>query len=341
MNSPASRLHVPVMPDQVIQGLKVEAGGRYIDCTAGSAGHSEAILQASSPGGQLLGIDADPQAVALARERLARYGSSALIVNDNFSRLEAICLEHNFFPVHGILFDLGVSSMQLGPEGRGFSFLNDAPLDMRFSPEQELSVSDIVNGYMEADLARIIYRYGEEPASRRIARAIVASRPVSTTLELAGIVERATGKKKGRIHPATRTFQALRIATNSELENIESALSQALNLLGHGGRLVVISYHSLEDRIVKNFFRRESRDCICDPKSPVCNCNHQARLKEINRKVITPSDLEVRANPRSRSARMRIVERLPEHKFSGLHTAGLFLIGITGCLGHAGLLSLN
>ena len=342
MTSPAHGLHLPVMLEEVTRGLKVEPGGRYVDCTVGAGGHSEAILEASSPGGQLLGFEADPYAVSIAGERLAAFGSSALIINRNFVYLEEECLKREFFPLNGVLFDLGLSSMQLGKEGRGFSFQYDSPLDMRFSPEQELSVEEIVNTYKEADIASIIYRYGEEPASRRIAAAIVNSRPLHTTSQLADVVSRAVGGKKGRIHPATRTFQAFRIAVNRELENLESALRQALNLLGYGGRLAVISYHSLEDRIVKRFFREESRDCICLPGAPVCTCSHRASIKEVNRKVITPSPEEVRQNPRSRSARLRIAERVIARSESSLNSAGLFFVSLTGCLaGIAGCASLN
>ena len=335
MNSSAYQLHTPVMLAEAVCNLKVESGGRYIDCTTGAAGHSEAILNASSPGGQLLGLEADPQAVAVARQRLVSFGSSALVINENFSKLENVCLERNYFPVHGILFDLGLSSMQLSETGRGFSFQNDAPLDMRFNPNQKLTVADIVNRYNEKEIAHIIYKYGEEPASRRIARNIVNNRPLNTTFELARIIEKAAGGRKGRIHPATRSFQALRIAVNQELENLETALRQAINMLGYGGRLVVISYHSLEDRIVKCILQEESRNCICLPSLPVCVCDHQAKIKLVSRKVITPSDEEVRQNPRSRSARMRVAERLMSTTDSGLNKAGLFMVGLTGCLAEA------
>jgi 16S rRNA (cytosine1402-N4)-methyltransferase len=342
MNNSASGLHLPVMFEEVVHGLKVETGGRYVDCTTGAAGHAMAILNASSPGGQLLGFEADPQAVTIARERLSDFGSSALIINRNFSSLEEECLEREFFPLNGILFDLGLSSMQLAETGRGFSFQYDAPLDMRFSPDQDLSVEEIVNSYKEAEIASIIYKYGEEPASRRIAAAIVNHRPIHTTMQLAEVVARAVGGKKGRIHPATRTFQAFRIAVNRELENLETALHQALNLLGHEGRLVVISYHSLEDRIVKKFFREESRNCICLPGAPVCTCSHRASIRQVNRKVITPSMEEIRQNPRSRSARMRIAERILARQEASLNSAGLFFVSLTGCLaGVAGCMSLN
>ncbi len=259
----------------------------------------------------MLGIEADPRAAKKAAERLSGFGSSVLIENENFVNLEAISRRHDFAPVNSILFDLGLSSLQLSSEGRGFSFKHGAPLDMRFNPGQPVSAADIVNNYSEMDLAKLIYNYGEEPYSRQIARLIVRSRPIYPTDELAQLVARVI-PTQGRIHPATRTFQALRIAVNHELENLESALNQAVNLLGYEGRLVVISYHSLEDRIVKNFLRHESTDCICPPGLPQCVCGHHARLHLINKRVITPSQAEIQSNPRSRSAKMRAAQRMPE-----------------------------
>ncbi|MBI4303559.1 MAG: 16S rRNA (cytosine(1402)-N(4))-methyltransferase RsmH [Chloroflexi bacterium] len=302
--------HIPVLLNETIKALAVRPGGRYIDCTLGGGGHAAAILEHSWPGGQLLGIDADPEALQIARARLERYRESILLVNDNFANLEAICYKYDFFPVHGVLFDLGLSSIQLETEGRGFSFQQEAPLDMRFDRHQKLTAADIVNTYSEAELAHLLLDYGEEWHSRQIARHIVRERPVETTTQLASIVERAVGGRRGKIHPATKTFQALRIAVNNELQNLESALGQAINVLGFEGRLVVISYHSLEDRIVKQFMQRESRDCICPPGTPACVCGHKARLWLINKKVITPSPEELALNPRSRSARLRVAERL-------------------------------
>jgi 16S rRNA (cytosine1402-N4)-methyltransferase len=210
--------------------------------------------------------------------------------------------------VNGILFDLGLSSLQLNGSNRGFSFQHDAPLDMRFSPSQEVTAADIINQSSEAELAHIIRTYGEEARSHKIARYLAKERPIKTTLQLALVIEHAIGGRKGRIHPATKTFQALRIAVNHELENLESALIQAVKLLGFGGRLVVISYHSLEDRIVKHFMRKESRDCICPPGTPTCVCGHSACLRLVSKKVITPSPQEVELNPRSRSAKLRVAE---------------------------------
>ncbi len=302
-------VHIPVLLDGVIDALQVQPGGRYIDCTVGEGGHAAAILEKSSPGGVLLGIDADPQAIAVARERLLPYGRSALLINDNFRNLAEICSRSDFHPVHGILFDLGLSSFQLANTSRGFSFQLDAPLDMRFNPAQELTAATIVNTFPEQDLATIIETYGEERKSRQIAKFIVASRPLNTTLELAAVVQRAIGIRR-RMHPATRTFQALRIVVNQELEHLKAALEQAVNLLGFSGRLVIISYHSLEDRLVKEYLRRESRDCICPPRTPVCVCGHKASLKLIAKKAIVPSPSEIAANPRSRSAKMRVAERI-------------------------------
>ena len=289
--------HTPVLPEETIEALAVQPGGRYIDCTLGAGGHAAAILDRSSPGGQLLGIDADPEAIKIAGVRLEAYSSSTLLINQNFVNLKDICIKYHFFPVHGVLFDLGLSSVQLDGSGRGFSFRHDAPLDMRFSPSQQVTAADIVNTSSEAELARLIKTFGEESRGGKIARYIVQQRPIKTTLKLAEIVEQATGGRRGRIHPATKTFQALRIAVNQELEHLQSALEQAIDLLGFEGRLVVISYHSLEDRIVKHFMHREAS-------------GEEARLRLINKKVIIPSLAEVQFNPRSRSAKLRAAERI-------------------------------
>jgi 16S rRNA (cytosine1402-N4)-methyltransferase len=297
--------HIPVLLEETLRALAVQPGGRYIDCTLGGGGHAAAILERSAPCGQLLGIDADPEAIRVASERLEDYHDSILLINQNFANLQAICLKYDFQPVHGILFDLGLSSLQLGDYSRGFSFQEGGPLDMRLSPDQQITAADIINQSYEAELADIIRRYGEEGYSRQIARRIVKERPIETTLKLAKVIEQAIGGRKGKIHPATKTFQALRIAVNHELDNLESALAQAVNLLGFGGRLVVISYHSLEDRIVKQFMLKESQDCICPIGTPACVCGHSASLRLVNRRVITPSAHEIESNPRSRSAKLR------------------------------------
>ncbi len=301
--------HTPVLLSETLRALAVQPGGRYIDCTLGGGGHAAAILDHSSPGGQLLGIDADPNAIEIAKERLQHYKDSTLLVNDNFINLQSICIKYDFFPVHGILFDLGLSSLQLNGNGRGFSFQYDAPLDMRFSPSQKVTAADIVNTTSEARLAYLIKTYGEEGHSHRIASRIVKERPIETTRQLARLIEKAVGRR-GRLHPATKTFQALRIAVNHELEHLETALRQAIDLLGYEGRLVVISYHSLEDRIVKQLMQKEARACICPPGIPTCVCGHVPRVRLINKKVITPSTPETDLNPRSRSAKLRAAERI-------------------------------
>jgi len=289
--------HIPVLLNEVIEALSVQSGGRYIDCTLGAGGHAAAILERSSPGGQLLGIDADPKAIKIAESRLGDYKDSILFINENFVNLQAICLKYDFLPVHGILLDLGLSSLQLDSTSRGFSFQHDAPLDMRLSPSQEVTAADIINNFAENELAQLIKTYGEEGYSRQIARHIVQERPIKTTLHLARVIEKATGGRRGKIHPATKTFQALRIVVNQELEHLKSTLNQAVNLLGCEGRLVVISYHSLEDRIVKQFMKQESKDCICSPHTPVCVCEHTAGLRLVSKKAITPSSGEVQLNP--------------------------------------------
>ncbi len=302
--------HTPVLLNETIEALAVQPGGRYIDCTLGAGGHASAILERSAPGGQLLGIDADPEAIKTARTRLEAYGDSTLLINENFVNLQAICLKYDFLPVNGILFDLGLSSLQLNSSNRGFSFQHDAPLDMRLSPSQEINAADIINTFSENELTKLIKTYGEENYGRRIARHIIRERPIKTTLHLVRVIERATGGRRGKIHPATRTFQALRIVVNQELEHLEVALKQAIDLLGFEGRLVVISYHSLEDRIVKRFTQQESKDCICPPEIPTCVCGHTARLRLITKKVVTPFATEIQANPRSRSAKLRVAESI-------------------------------
>ena len=302
--------HIPVMVPEVLEGLKVHPGGRYIDATAGEGGHSRDILIASDPGGQVLGIDADPEAVSVSIDRLSGYGDAFKIVNVNFRDLRVTALRYDYVPVHGVLFDLGVSSLQLDKETRGFSFKRPDPLDMRFSIHQKLTAADIVNEYPEIDLADLIFTMGEDRAARRIAYAIVRNRPFYLSSDLAETIRKSVRSSRSKIHPATRSFQALRIAVNDELSSLELALKQAVSLLGQGGRLVVISYHSLEDRIVKNFFRRESSYCVCPPGGPICICAHKPTLKLITKKPVTPGGIEVDSNPRSRSAKLRVVERI-------------------------------
>ncbi|MFC1907948.1 16S rRNA (cytosine(1402)-N(4))-methyltransferase RsmH [Chloroflexota bacterium] len=302
--------HIPVLLQETIEALAVQPGGRYIDCTLGAGGHAAAILDKSSPGGQLLGIDADPKVIKIAEAKLKAHSSSILLINENFVNLEAICIKYDFLPVHGILFDLGLSSLQLSSHNRGFSFQYDAPLDMRLNPSQEVTAADIINTSSESELAHLIKTYGEEGYSHRIAHRVVQKRPVRTTLQLVRTIEEAIGNRRGRLHPATKTFQALRIAVNHDLDRLKTALKKAINLLGFEGRLVVISYHSLEDRIVKQLMQQESRDCICPSVVPTCICGHRASLRLINKRVITPSPVEVQHNPRSRSAKLRAAESI-------------------------------
>jgi 16S rRNA (cytosine1402-N4)-methyltransferase len=301
--------HQPVLFKEIIHALQPHSGGRYVDGTVGAGGHASGLLEASAPEGKLLGFDLDPQALALAHRRLASYGGRATLVQASHTQLAQTLKELKWRSVDGIVLDLGVSSMQIDTPERGFSFLHEAPLDMRFSPANPISAADLVNRYEESELADILYRYGEERQSRKIARAIVNARPLNTTKELADLILKTLGRKE-RIHPATRTFQALRIAVNEELRAVEETLPQAVKALKPGGRLAVIAFHSLEDRIVKDYFRLESTDCICPPKQPVCTCGHRASIKEITRKPIRPSDEESETNPRARSAKLRVAERL-------------------------------
>jgi len=301
-------VHVPVLLQRVLAFLKARPGGTYVDGTVGGGGHAEAILARSFPDGRLLGLDRDPAALAVAGRRLAPFGERVTLRHGSFAHLTA--LAEGFAPADGVLLDLGLSSLQLADPARGFAFSQEGPLDMRFDPTAGgPTAADLVNGLSVKELTSLLYRYGEERQARRIAEAIVAARPLHTTAELARVVEGVTGRRR-RIHPATRTFQALRIAVNWELEALEAVLPQALDLLRPGGRLVVIGFHSLEDRIVKRFLRQEARDCICPPESPTCTCEHQARVRILTKRPVRPEPAEVEANPRARSARLRAVEKI-------------------------------
>jgi len=302
--------HHPVLYQEIIHALRPHSAGRYVDATVGAGGHAWGILTASAPGGLLLGLDLDPQALEIASQRLSAFESRVTLLKASYTTLQAQLARLGWATVDGIVIDLGVSSMQIDTPERGFSFLMDGPLDMRFSPAQTTSAADLVNTLPETELADLIFRYGEEKLSRRIARAIVQARPLRTTTELANLILKASGGRRERIHPATRTFQALRIAVNQELQSVEDFLPQALQALAPGGHLAVISFHSLEDRIVKQYFRRESRDCICPPEQPVCTCGHKASIIEITRHPIEATIEEAKTNPRSRSAKLRIIEKL-------------------------------
>lgn len=313
--------HRPVLYQEVIDALKPERGGRYIDGTLGAGGHAFGLLQASSPDGLLLGLDLDPQAMELAKQRLVAFGDRAILVRSSYTEMKAQLHSLGWSAVQGVLLDLGVSSMQLDTPGRGFSFQADAPLDMRFDPNAMMTAAELVNTISEADLAKILFDYGEERRARQIAKAIIQARPLRTTKELADLILKVSKNKekkqqyhnqygKKKVHPATRTFQALRIAVNQEMDAITSVLPAALDVLSPGGRLAVISFHSLEDRIVKQFIRKESSDCLCPPRQPVCSCGHKASLVEVNRRPIMASQDEILENPRARSARLRVAEKI-------------------------------
>jgi len=332
------------MVEEVLKFLQPQAGGNYIDGTVGGGGHTQAILERCAPDGKVLGIDADAQAIARVRERLADFVNTGrlVLVQGNFVELARIVDEASFVSVQGMMLDLGFSSLQMEDAQRGFSFSVDGPLDMRLDQSEGESAADIVNRASEQELADIFWRYGEETRSRQIARRIVRARArgaITRTGQLAELAAAGAPYKPGSIHSATRTFQALRIAVNRELEHLEGVLPQILDVLSKGnvlvslagtrnrgkarvvneqegpggpvkvgGRMVIITFHSLEDRLVKEFMRREARDCLCPPQVPVCVCGHKARLRVLTPKPVTPSVAEVTANPRARSAKLRAAE---------------------------------
>jgi 16S rRNA (cytosine1402-N4)-methyltransferase len=301
--------HVPVLVDAATDMLVWRRDGVYVDATLGEAGHSLRILDRLEPSGRLIGIDRDPMAQKQAAHRLAKWNTQVTIQLSPFARLVSILDELGIDKISGALFDLGVSSSQIDLAERGFSFQQDGQLDMRMGPDAAQSAHDIVNKWSEADLARILKEYGEERAARRIARNIVGNRPIHTTAELTSVLGGGGRERPEKTY--ARVFQAIRIAVNGELEELRQGLAGALAKLETGGRIVVISYHSLEDRIVKRWMREESTDCVCPPKQPICTCDHRARLKLLTRGVDTPNEQELTSNPRSRSARLRGAERLP------------------------------
>jgi len=308
--------HLPVMVDEVLESLAPAPGSFQIDATVGGGGHSRPILEATTPGGRLLGLDADGAAIARTRDRLAGYGERVTLRQANFERLAEVADETGFDPADGILFDLGLSSYQLADEARAFSFRATGPLDMRFDTGRGVPAATLINELDEDALTDLFKRLGEEPQARRIARAVVAWRgrePITTGQQLADVVAAAAPappRGRRRVHPATRVFQALRIAVNRELETLPVALAAAVGILRTNGRLAVISYHSLEDRIVKRFIAAERRGCVCPPESPVCVCGRQPRLALVGAQPRRPSDAEVARNPRSRSALLRAARRL-------------------------------
>jgi 16S rRNA (cytosine1402-N4)-methyltransferase len=305
-------VHVPVLYHEVLDFLQPRSRGRYIDGTLGAGGHTAGILEASAPDGQVLAFDRDVEAIRFARERLSHLADRLHIVHASYGAMAELAPAHGFAAVDGVLLDLGLSSRQLEDATRGFSFMQEGPLDMRFDTTQGATAATLINRLPEQALADLFWRYGEERNSRRYARAIIAARPLHTTRELAELIEKvAPGPaRRQRIHPATRVFQALRIAVNEELAELEEGLPAAIQLLRAGGRVAVISFHSLEDRYVKNLFRDLARDCICPPRQPICTCDTAPTVKVVTRKVIVPDETEVNANPRSRSARLRVAEKL-------------------------------
>jgi len=305
--------HEPVMLKEVIDSLLVSKTGVYVDGTIGGAGHAYAILKATEA--LLVGIDRDEDALCFAEKRLAEFGSRKILVKENFANLDNILKSLNIKQVDGVLLDMGVSSRQLDASERGFSFSQQAPLDMRMDRSMKSSAYDIVNTFAQSELEKMIRLYGEEKMAARIARAISKRRqeaPIRTTTELASIVASCMPAKLKwqKIHPATRTFQAIRIAVNHELENIKPAIHAAADVLKPGGRLCVISFHSLEDRIVKNEIRSLEGGCVCPPDIPVCVCKREAKLKNITKKAIMPTAEEIESNPRARSAKLRVARRL-------------------------------
>ncbi len=308
-NSGSGSPHQPVLYQEVLRAIKPYSPGRYIDATVGAGGHSWGILNASAPEGTVLGFDLDPVALGLAKEKLADFGSRIILRQSSYIHLLDQMQSLGWESVQGVLLDLGVSSMQLDRPEKGFSFREEGPLDMRFDPNQPVTAADLVNELSPVALASLIWQYGEERQSRKIANAIVANRPIHTTRQLAEVISKAVRSKERSMHPATLTFQALRIAVNHELEAVEKVLPDAVQALAPGGRLVVISFHSLEDRLVKQFFQRESRDCICPPRQPVCTCGHKRSINIVQR-LYKPTASEVDENIRARSARLRVAEKI-------------------------------
>ena len=307
--------HVSVLLAEAIDALAIDPRGTYVDCTAGGGGHSFEIASRLD-GGRLISIDRDSDAVGVVTERLAKFGDSVTVVRRNYGDVASVLDELGITEINGILWDLGVSSYQLDEAERGFSYMADAPLDMRMDRSAALSAYDVVNSYPELELCRVIYEYGEEKFAGRIARRIVERReekPIETTLELSGIIENAIPEKNRRTehkHPAKRTFQAIRIEVNGELSSIAPSIEEGIERLVPGGRAAVITFHSLEDRIVKNTFADAAKGCICPPDFPVCVCGIKPKVRLVSKKPILPSEEELRVNPRARSAKLRVAEKL-------------------------------
>jgi 16S rRNA (cytosine1402-N4)-methyltransferase len=302
-------VHMPVMVSEVLKAFDDSPEGWLIDGTFGLGGHSSALLE-RYPHRKVFGIDLDADSLAMSEERFRKFNNRTLIVNGNYADMAILARESGIEPVGGILLDLGLSSMQLETLGRGFSFRNDEMLDMRYNQSQGLPAAELVNTLESDQLTNIFSNFGEEKAAKRIAKAVCQNRPIMTTGKLAKIVQETVGRRgKSRRHPATKVFQALRIAVNREFENLIKGLSSGLDLLSDRGKFVVLTYHSLEDRIVKQFFKKESLDCVCSTRIPFCVCDHRSRLRIITKKVKIPTIEEVSLNPRSRSAKLRRVNR--------------------------------
>lgn len=308
--------HIPVLLNEVIEGLNLKSNQNVIDATLGGGGHSEVILEKIAPNGRIIGFDLDSSAIEIAKKRLEKFGNRVIYINDNYQNLKKY--ESQFdFGINAILLDLGLSLYQLQDKSRGFSFLDESGLDMKYNKDQTIpDAKYVINSYKEEDLIKIFNDFGEEKLAKQITREIINTRKVKeikTGLELSEIITRIYRrfyKKHSRTNPATKVFQALRIYVNREFENIENFLPDAIKVLEPGGRFVVISYHSLEDRIIKNYFRTETRDCICPLELPECRCNHKASIKTINKGIIIPTKEEIDVNPASESAKMRIVEKI-------------------------------
>jgi len=309
-----SYYHQPVLLKEVLEGLQVQANRNYIDGTLGGGGHAEAILEQSGPKGFLLALDRDESAIKASSQRLNRFRQRINLIRDSYKNIDKYARQGNNLQYHGALLDLGLSSYQISSEdNRGFSFQKQAELDMRFGLDSDLTAGEILNNWPQEELVRIFKEYGEEPRAKLIASNIVRQRQTESfkfTSQLVNVIQESFKNYHGKIHPATRVFQALRIAVNSELETLTEALPKLLEALSPGGRLAIISYHSLEDRLVKNFFQERSQNCICPKELPICKCNHKAELKIITKKPIIPTEEEVSDNPRSRSAKLRLAEKL-------------------------------
>ena len=304
--------HIPVLTEEVIIALNLKANGIYIDSTLGEGGHTRQILESTDMPISVIGFEVDSSAIKSAAKVLQDYDTQVTIVNASYIDIPKEIIKLGLNKVDGVVFDLGLSSLQLGSSDRGFSFRSESPLDMRFNQAQEIDAWQIVNLSTEQELADMLKQLGEEPYARRISRSIVKSRPINTTRQLAKVIVQSSGRRIGKVHPATRSFQAIRMKVNDELNNIRKGLGQAISILPEGGRLVVISYHSIEDRIVKKYISEASTNCICDHKIIECVCSHKAYLKSINKKVIKPKPNEIELNPRSRSARLRVAEKLSD-----------------------------